>query len=174
MADAPEMRILVLIRHAQAKGFSIEGDLGRELTKSGRAAAADVGAWLVGQGVRPDVVVVSPSVRTRQTWEGLHEGGLQAHDVWSDEAIYDADPQDIVESINAVPDDATTLVVVGHAPGVPALALDLADHLPEHQEDRPAYGWPPAAVAVVGHRGSWSQFPGPDSAVVAFRSPDRG
>lgn len=171
MADAPELRILVLMRHAQAKGFSIDGDLGRELTGSGRAAATEVGKWLLAQGVRPDVVVVSPSTRTRQTWQALREGGVHAQDVWSDAALYDADPQDIIESINAIPDDAGTLVVVGHAPGVPALAHDLLDHLPEHQEDRPVHGWPPAAVAVIGHQGSWSHFPGPDTAIVAFRRP---
>ena len=101
----------------------------------------------------------------------LHDLDFDADDVWTDSAIYDADPADIVESINAVPDDVSTLVVVGHAPGIPALALDLADHLPEHQEDRPDDGWPPAAVAVVGHRGTWAQFPGQDTAVVAFHRP---
>ncbi len=171
MVDTPELRILVLLRHAQAKGSSADGDLGRELTSSGRETAAHVGEWLREQGVRPDVAVLSPSTRTRQTWEGLRAGGLDADDVWTDSAIYDADPADIVESINTVPDDVSTLVVVGHAPGIPALALDLADHLPEHQEDRPDDGWPPAAVAVVGHRGTWAQFPGQDTAVVAFHRP---
>lgn len=171
MADTPELRLLVLLRHAQAKNSSSDGDMGRELSSSGRETAARVGEWLRAQGVRPDVVVLSPSVRTRQTWDGLREGGLEAQDVWSDAAIYDADPADIVESINAVPDDVSTLVVIGHAPGIPGLALDLDDHLPEHQEDRPAGGWPPAAVAVVGHRGTWSQFPAEGTAVVAFHRP---
>ncbi|MDO5710451.1 MAG: histidine phosphatase family protein [Micrococcales bacterium] len=171
MVDAPELRILVLLRHAQAKGSSSEGDLGRELTASGRRTAAAVGEWLLAQGVRPDAVVISPSTRTRQTWEGLRRGGLEAQDVYSDAALYDADPQDIVESIHAVPEDVSTLVVIGHAPGVPALALNLADHLPQQQEARPAHGWPPAAVAVVGHPGSWAQFPGEDTAIVAFHRP---
>ena len=47
------MRILVLMRHSQAQGFSAGGDLGRELTEPGRHLAADVGAWLLG-GVRLD------------------------------------------------------------------------------------------------------------------------
>ena len=118
MVDTPELRILVLLRHAQAKGSSADGDLGRELTSSGRETAAHVGEWLREQGVRPDVAVLSPSTRTRQTWEGLRAGGLDADDVWTDSAIYDADPADIVESINAVPDDVSTLVVVGHAIGL--------------------------------------------------------
>lgn len=168
MSDAdPTMRILVLMRHSQAQGFSAGGDLGRELTEPGRHLAADVGAWLLGQGVRPDVVIVSPSTRTRQTWESLRDAGLPAQDVWSDEAIYDGDPVDIIESIQAVPDDVGTLVVIGHAPGIPALAFDLEQHLPDGATS-PANGWPPASVAVVGHPGSWASFPAEQSAVVAF------
>lgn len=171
MTDDTALRLLVLLRHAQAKGHSPEGDEGRELTSSGRQAAREVGEWLVGQGVRPDAVVASPSTRTVQTWEGLRAGGLSAPDVWADAAIYDAEPGDIIESINAVPDDVQTLVVIGHAPGIPELAMSLKDHLPAEAESVPAQGWPPAAVAVVGHRGAWSDFPGEDSALVAFRVP---
>lgn len=170
MSDDPQLRILVLMRHAEAKSHSADGDLGRELSAAGRRVAQEVGLWLRRQGVRPQVVVVSPSVRTRQTWEGLREAGVGADEVWSDEALYDTDPEDIVESIQAVPDDVGTLVVIGHAPGVPALAAELEQRLPAHA-DSPDRGWPPAGVAVVGHRGSWTTFPSPESAVVAFRRP---
>lgn len=170
MSDETPLRILVLMRHAEAKNHSAEGDLGRELSSAGRRSAGEVGLWLRRQGVRPQVVVVSPSVRTRQTWESLRDAGLGADDVWSDDALYDADPEDIVESIQAVPDDVRTLVVIGHAPGVPTLAGDLEQRLPA-TGDSPERGWPPAGVAVVGHRGSWSTFPSAESAVVAFRHP---
>lgn len=165
-----QLRLLVLMRHAQAGSLSADGDIGRELTSTGRQVAREVGAWLLGQGVRPDVVVVSPSVRTRQTWTELSAAGLSAADVFSDDAIYDADPEHIVESIRAVPQDTGTLLIIGHAPGVPSLTRELESHLPQGA-DEPLQGWPPAAVAVVGHRGPWSGFPAQDTAVVAFHRP---
>lgn len=165
-----QLRLLVLMRHAEAASRSAAGDRGRELTGAGRQVAREVGAWLLDQGVRPDVVVVSPSVRTRQTWTELSAAGLPGQDVFSDDALYDADPEHIVESIRAVPEDTGTLLVIGHAPGVPGLAHELESHL-RQDADGPHQGWPPAAVAVVGHRGSWSDFPGRGTAVVAFHRP---
>ena len=54
----------------------------------GRKDAERVGEWLVDQGVRPDVVVVSPSTRTRQTLEHLAQtqayGGHQQHEAEAD------------------------------------------------------------------------------------------
>ena len=170
MSSGPELCLLVLLRHAEAKKSSGSGDLRRELSSAGREHARAVGTWLRSEGVRPDAVISSHATRTLQTWDGLRQGGLHADDVWTDEAVYDADPADIIESIAAVPDDVRTLVVIGHAPGVPALAGLLADHLP--QECRgPDQGWPPAAVAVVSHRGTWADFPTDDTAIVAFRVP---
>ncbi len=166
MAD-PQLRLLVLMRHAQAQSFSAAGDIGRELSAQGRREAAAVGAWLADQGVRPQAALVSPSVRTRQTWDCLVEAGLSALTAGVDDALYDAYPDEIAESIRAVPDDVGALVVIGHAPGIPGLAAELEQRLPSGA-DGPGRGWPPAAVAVVGHRGDWSAFPSPDSAVVAF------
>lgn len=160
------------MRHAQAKSSSPTGDLGRELTKTGRQEAERVGQWLTAQGVRPDVVVVSPSVRTRQTWEGLHHAGLPTQEVWSDEAIYEGYSSDLAASIREVPSDARTLMLIGHAPGIPALAAELEDHTDLDPRRRELMTrWPPAAVAVVSHRSDWAAFPDESTAVAAFHAP---
>lgn len=169
--DDETLRVLVLMRHAEALDSSPDGDIGRELSPTGHKTAESVGQWLVTEGVRPDVVVVSPSVRTRQTWDALKRGGVRSREVWADAAVYDADTEDVVESVQSVPDDARTLVLIGHAPAVPFLVQSLEDHRERLDEPGPADGWPPAAVAVVSHRGSWVTFPSDDSAVVAFRRP---
>lgn len=170
-ADVEPLRILVLVRHGKARDSSPSGDAGRELSGAGRSAATELGRWLAGQGVRPDAAVVSPSTRTRQTWEALEAGGLSAGSVWADAALYEAEAVDVVESIGAVSDDVRTLVVVGHAPAIPAVARDLPDHRDGAVTPLAEAGWPPATCAVVGHRGSWADFPGDASAVVAVRFP---
>lgn len=160
------------MRHAEAKGSSPDGDLGRELTKSGRRAAGRVGQWLVEQGVRPDVVVVSPSARTRQTWEQLRGAGLPAREVWSDDAVYEGYPGELADSIRDVPDDVRTVLLIGHAPGIPGLAADLEDHTDLDPRQRESMQrWPTAAVAVVSHRSDWADFPDETTALAAFHAP---
>lgn len=172
--SASELRLLVVMRHAKAVGRHPGGDHERPLTDGGREAAAQMGRWLVAQGVRPDVVVVSPSVRTLQTWEGLREGGLRAEDVWADAGIYDADVTDLIESVTAVPDDVKTLLVIGHAPGVGDLSAGVQDHTVGDESTHTAQrAWPPGAVGVVAHRGPWTTFPRDDTALVTFHAPDR-
>lgn len=127
-SHAERPRVLVLVRHAQAKNRSDGGDRDRELTKSGRRVARAVGARLAREGVRADLAVCSPAVRTVQTCEELRRGGLRVSDVWGDPALYDADVQDVVDSIRAVPEDVRTLVVIGHAPAVPHTAGEVIDH----------------------------------------------
>lgn len=173
MSDNTPLRLLVLMRHAEAKQNGAGGgDFSRELTKKGRTAARQVGAWLLAQGVRPDAVVASPATRTVQTWEQMHQAGLEAGEVWTDSAVYGAAPEDLVESVQAVTGDARTVLVVGHAPGIPELAATLADHTEMDQAQRVVLdAWPPAAVAVVVHRDEWARFPGPDTALALFHAP---
>jgi phosphohistidine phosphatase len=172
VSDERPLRLLVLMRHAEAKSSSPEGDIGRELTKSGRKAAERVGQWLVRQGVRPDVVVVSPSARTRQTWDQLRAAGLPADAVWSDDSVYLAYPGDLADSIRDVPDEARTVLLIGHAPGIPGLAADLEDHTDLDADQREAMQrWPTAAVAVVSHRSDWAAFPDETTALAAFHAP---
>lgn len=168
--DPRSVRILVLLRHAHAEPYGAGGDLSRELSSAGRDAATALGRWLVAQGLRPDVVVVSPSTRTLQTWEALRRGGVRADDVWMDRALYGAEPDDIVESVNAVPDDVRTLLVIGHAPAIGDLAARLEDHTdssPAQLEARAA--WSPGSLGIALLRGSWADFPGP-AVLASFHS----
>lgn len=172
VSDERPLRLLVLMRHAEAKNSSPDGDLGRELTKAGRRAAVRVGHWLVDQGVRPDVVVVSPSARTRQTWEQLRDAGLPAQEVWSDDSVYEGYAADLADSVRDVPDDVRTLLLIGHAPGIPGLAADLEDHAELDPRQRESMArWPTAAVAVVSHRSDWASFPDDTTALAAFHAP---
>lgn len=171
MTDAP--RMLLLVRHAEAKSHAEGGDAARELTKSGRKTAQAVGARLSREGVRVDLAVCSPSTRTVSTCEELRRGGLRVQEVWGDPALYEADVEDVLDSIREVPDDVRTLVVVGHFPAVPAVLTEVDDHTglgSDALADR-IRQWPPAGVGVVVHDGPWSSFPNDSSAVVLVQEP---
>ena len=124
---------LVLIRHAKAEQGS--PDLDRALSDRGRSDAAAIGHWLVAQDVNPDRVVISPSRRTRQTWE--HAGTTPAE---ADGRIYDNTVADLLEIIRETPDDVQTLVLVGHNPSMGELAA-LID--PDVRE------FPTSATAII-------------------------
>src|SRR5437773_11617307 len=64
-------RTLVIVRHAKAQRPADLADADRPLTQRGHADAAAAGAWLAARGYRPDLVLCSPSKRTRQTWRGV-------------------------------------------------------------------------------------------------------
>jgi len=66
------MRRLILFRHAKTEARSPSGDdASRRLTERGRDEAALMGRVLAEAGFLPDLALVSPAVRARETWEAL-------------------------------------------------------------------------------------------------------
>jgi phosphohistidine phosphatase len=118
---------LVLVRHAKAvrEGPS---DAERPLTSRGRADAAAIGRWLTSQGIAPDRVVISPSLRTRETWELT---GIAAPPAELDDRIYDNTVEDLLGLVRDTPPDVHSLVLVGHNPSMEALAASWAPELSE-------------------------------------------
>ena len=118
-------RQLVLIRHAKAGEGAVDRD--RPLADRGVAEAPAVGRWLAQRRIAPDRVVVSPARRARQTWElAAAEVGPTAAPV-RDDRVYRNTVEDLLDVIRETPAEVTTLVVVGHNPGIQDLALALDD-----------------------------------------------
>src|ERR1043166_3833663 len=64
------MRRLMLLRHAKSdRSKPGERDRDRTVAPRGRAAAPRIGAYMAGHGLRPDLVICSTAVRTRETWD---------------------------------------------------------------------------------------------------------
>ena len=71
-------------------------------------------------------------------------------------AAYLAEADELLELLRAAPDDARTLVLVGHNPGVQRLALLLAAADAAVSDDVLSSGFPTAAAVVLAHDGPWS------------------
>jgi len=144
------MRRLILFRHAKAAPREPgTGDPDRALTASGRTDAAVSGRWLGQNGYGPDVVLVSPSLRTRETWECV-ESLLPPSRVILEDSLYDALPEEIIAAIEGVAGDAETVMVVAHNPGLQEVAVRLLSEGAESDADLIATGFPTATVAVLG------------------------
>lgn len=133
------LRTLVVLRHSKAMNPFGVADHDRPLSDRGRRDASAAGAWLAKHGLRPDLVLCSPALRTRQT---LDELALDAVvDVDLDPRIYSAEVESLRELIAEVPDEVGTLLLIGHNPAVHQLVFDLTGAESE--------GFPTTALAVL-------------------------
>ncbi|MFF0340646.1 SixA phosphatase family protein [Kribbella sp. NPDC004875] len=174
MADPSDLlidRTLVLLRHAKAVPPETMPDFERPLADRGRADASAAGRYLVAQGIEPDLVLCSPSKRTRETWKYVAEAGVTAKDVWYDKRIYNADTEGILDVIHEAPAEARTVIVVGHAPGIPWLAdeLTLDGTSPERVELTQKY--PTTGLAVLHLTTHWADLAADDADLVSYVVP---
>jgi phosphohistidine phosphatase len=132
---------LLVLRHGHAQHEPPPGgdDAARPLRPRGRRTVAVLAPRI--QALGPDLVLSSPSRRTRETVECLtlaapveYLGLLYAAD--GDELL------DAVRELSAREDPPRTVLLVGHNPGVHQLVLELTggEQLP---------GFPPSALAVL-------------------------
>lgn len=114
---------LLLLRHAQAvDSASGVRDHERPLTDYGIEQATAAGGALRSRGVKIDRALCSSATRTRQTWNAL---GLNAEVEYTDD-IYNAGSDSILELIRLLDEEISTAMIIGHAPGLPTLAAQLA------------------------------------------------
>jgi phosphohistidine phosphatase len=156
--NAMTARTLVLLRHAKAEVHGGKPDFDRVLSDRGRADAGAAGSWLADEGLRPGLVICSPSVRTRQTWHGVAiayataDPNSGAPEVHYEQKLYDGGRTELVDLVQAVSDDIVTVLVIGHNPTVSDVSLLL---LPDHTVASPD-GLRPSGLAVHRVPGSWS------------------
>jgi phosphohistidine phosphatase len=124
------MRRLMLLRHAKTESDAPSGrDQDRRLDKRGHSDAAQIGDFIARHPPFPDLVMVSPAVRARQTWElawSMMEARVPAPEVELVPDIYGAEVMQLLHCIRiAAGADPKRLMLVGHNPGMHELALAL-------------------------------------------------
>ncbi|MGC3954589.1 MAG: histidine phosphatase family protein [Propionicimonas sp.] len=151
MAGVPVTRRLFLMRHGQA-GFA-GSDRERPLTSHGRAQAAQIGALLANRGV--EQILCSPAVRTGQTASGLR----LAAPVKVVDSLYNCSAGRILTALAALPERIRTALVVGHYPGIPSLAHELADRRSDAAALRQLVGpFSPATLVELEFTGAWNEL----------------
>lgn len=155
------------MRHAKAEAFA-EDDFSRALTERGRAQATSMGEWLLEQGLSPDRACVSSADRAMQTWQAVAETVSAGAVVASEEALYSADVQGVLEVLRTVPEDTEVLLYLGHNPTAASLTHQLDDGHPDPEAFQGiSRGFPPGAVAVLDVQVPWSEL---DDATARLRS----
>lgn len=145
------MRRLILFRHAKTELRSADGgDFDRRLTKRGHADARLMGEVLAQAGFAPDLALVSPAVRARQTWDAVKTAFPGAAAEFR-RSLYSASDVELAVEIIPSAGAADTLMVLAHNPGLQELGVNLLAErgLDPGQADAIAAGFPTAAAAVL-------------------------
>lgn len=140
-------RTLILLRHAKSDWSGDEADVDRPLAERGLRQSAQAGRWLAGNILRIDLAVVSPAKRARGTWELASAEFHHPPPARIDERLYAASAGRLLGVVRALPEEADTVILVGHNPGIEDLVSILTgERVP----------MPTSALAVLGLAGSWS------------------
>lgn len=164
------MHQLILLRHAKAARDEAQlPDRDRPLTGRGRRDAAAMGKAMRELGLVPDLVLVSPSRRTTET--------LAALEPWDDtplietlDPLYLASEAELLAALHDVAETVRGVLVIGHNPGLQALAAALAGTKGE-AAGRLTEHFPTAALAEFAVPGPWRRL-GPGGArLIRFLTP---
>jgi phosphohistidine phosphatase len=148
------MRRLIVLRHAKTERDSPTGrDFDRRLDERGQQDAHEIGKYLADNHLLPDLALVSPAVRARETWSQVAPH-LKSAEMIFEPDLYGAEVSELLRVIAAAGGRASdpqieTLMVVAHNPGLHELSLMLigAAETPEQQEL--ACNLPTSGVTVI-------------------------
>lgn len=141
---------LILLRHGKAEPDSDSGDdFDRRLAPRGVQESADMGARLADMGFQPQVALVSPAARAKGTWEAAQPAFPNAETRFLDH-LYHADSETIRRAAEEAGETATTVIMVGHNPGMQELTIRLLQEggAPSGLIGKAQRNFPTAAAAV--------------------------
>ena len=157
------MRTVFLLRHAKSSwSDSTLADVDRPLTPRGERASRKLAKYIQRRRIQPSLVLCSPSRRTRQTLEAVEASLGKRCTVEVVPQLYGASEQDLLERLRALPESVSSVMVIGHNPGLHNLALVLASRgasLPQLREKFPTG----ALATLVARSEGWTAI-GPGAA----------
>jgi phosphohistidine phosphatase len=163
------MRRLILFRHAEAVHSSKFRDHERPLTDAGRKDAAHAGARLAELNLPVDLVLLSDSQRTRETWDIAGTHLASQPDSRLETSLYEAQRRDLMDLARAQPDSVKCLMLVGHNPSVAEFAAHFAGSGEREALKRLAKGFPPGGIAIFEiEDAEWRKLRWGDGALTRF------
>jgi phosphohistidine phosphatase len=169
------MLTLSLLRHAKSSWDNPNlQDFDRPLNERGRDATPRMGAFMGEQGIAPDLILCSPSVRTRQTLDLVLPHLSPTPTVLYEDAIYLGAPSALLKRIRAVEARVGHVMIVGHDPGLHRLAMELSGSGEPELLQALARKFPTAALAViVFEKKTWSKVKSGGGRLQLFMTPKR-
>jgi phosphohistidine phosphatase len=138
---------LILLRHGKSDWSGGEPDHLRPLASRGRRQAPEAGRWLAEHVGPVELALVSPAERTRETWRLAAAELAVPPPVREDDRLYAAPAESLLGVVRELADRVSTVVLVGHNPGLEELVARLTGR------------WvpmPTSSLAVIDLASPWS------------------
>lgn len=143
-------KILYILRHAKTETGSLsQQDHDRALVERGEKAAQILAGYLFKHNIRPDKVLCSDAVRTKQTWKHIAALYPQPVNVEYSAKCYQASANELIGELSKLPDPVKSVMVVAHNPGVHQLALKFSHAGDERLLDILHMKYPTCAMATI-------------------------
>lgn len=161
------MKKLILIRHAKSDWSNpLSEDFLRPLNKRGKKNAPLMAKVLKEKNIRPDLIISSPSIRTKQTLEYFIKELNYNDEVRFEESIYEAPYENLLKVIKDIPNIHKTVFLMGHNPGLCDLTNFLVD---KNFENIPTCG----IVEIDFNAKSWQDISKENSNLISFEYPKK-
>ena len=152
------MHRLHLLRHAKSGRDDAVEDHQRRLSRRGRDDARAVGETLPAALYGLDLVLCSSALRTRETAGLALAGFAPCPRILFEDGLYLAGPAALLKRLMLLDESDGAVLVIGHNPGLHALAIALAE------PDSPRFAalasgkFPTTARASLAIGGRWDQL----------------
>jgi phosphohistidine phosphatase len=165
VGEPASSRTVILLRHGKSSwADSTLADIDRPLAPRGERALKKLAKYIRRERIRPALVLCSSALRTRQTLEAVEPSLGKRCVVEIVPQLYAASEQELLERLHALPEPVSSVMLIGHNPGLQNLALVLASrgaYLPQLEEKFPTG----ALATLVVYNTSWGAL-GPGEAEV--------
>ena len=151
---------LILLRHAKAeKAEPGVRDHERPLNQRGCNDAARLGVYLARHALIPDLTLVSTAQRTRETWQYVAGSFSGKPAVSFDDRLYNSTADGILAVVKEADRAVSTLLVIGHNPGMHETAVRLIASGDVETRERLNESMPTSGLAVIDFAAeSWSKL----------------
>ena len=142
------MARITLIRHGKAETpMTGKQDIDRSLITRGQQNAAAVGEFIAAHKMLPQLALVSPAARTRETYEHIKPHWPDYVSAKYVEALYEASASTLLTAIIDHAGDLSEIAVIGHNPSLVVLLNHMVGD--GHAEQNLGY-FPTCCIADIG------------------------
>jgi phosphohistidine phosphatase len=168
------MKTLYFLRHAKAEsGTKDISDPERVLSSRGREACALMGAYMKTKVFIPAFVLCSPAARTKETSELIAAAADIKISPRFEDTLYLATAEEILRAVHTVDDDVSSVMVVGHNPGMHHIALLLCEPRHTRLRDTLELKYPTCALSVLRFDSKrWQDIATGEGTLVDFVTPE--
>ena len=159
---------LILVRHAKSSwNTPALRDHDRPLNKRGYRSSRLVGTFLRESAVFPDEVLLSTARRCVETWDGIRKVVGIDVPIRREADLYHSSAAGMLEFLRTA--NGGTVLMIGHNPGIAALATGLVKSAAGHTDFR---RYPTAATTIIDFEiDSWKHASAHTGTLVDFRIP---